>query len=152
MDVAYINPFIVSTVHTFKTMLSEDVTVGKPAVKALPFPTYDVSGIIGLSGDAQGSITMSFPKLTALKVVSKMMGMSIKVIGPELTDGIGEIANIVAGNAKQHLSNCNLSISLPNVVVGRSHVISAPSGSASIVVPFQSSLGDFAVEVTLKTK
>ena len=152
MDVAYINPFITSTVHTFKTMLAEEVTVGKPAAKLQPYPTYDVSGIIGLSGDAQGAIALSFPKITALKVISKMMGAAIKVVGPELTDGIGELANIVAGNAKQHFTNCNLSISLPNVVVGRGHIIAAPSGTPSIVIPFGCSLGDFAVEISLKTK
>jgi len=152
MNVAYINPFIMSTVTTFETMTKTRPTAGKPTVKTEPFPTYDVSGIIGLSGDAQGSIAISFPKLVALKIVSLMLGTEIKVVGPELTDGVGELANIISGNAKQHFENMNLSISLPNVVIGKDHMLGVQKGAPTIVVPFTSAIGSFSIEVTLKTK
>jgi chemotaxis protein CheX len=152
MNVAYVNPFVVSTIETFKTMLNIEVKPKSPVLKKEPFPMYDISGIIGLSGDAQGSISMSFPKILALKVVSALIGMDIKVVGAEVTDGIGEIANIVAGNAKQHLTQFNLSISLPNVVIGKNHKLMTMSGVPTIVVPFGSALGEFAMEITLKSK
>jgi chemotaxis protein CheX len=151
MDVAYINPFISSTVETFKTMLNLEVKAGQPQLRDVSKFSYDVSGIIGLSGEAQGSICMSFPKLLALRLVSKLLGTEIKIIGPEIADGIGEIANIVAGNAKQHLTQFNLSISLPKVVVGSGHYVASQQGIPTIVVPFNSSLGNFAVEISLKT-
>jgi chemotaxis protein CheX len=151
MDVAYINPFISSTVETFKTMMKIDVVPGKPFLKKSGEPTHDVSGIIGLSGNAQGAISLSFPKITALKSVSAMLGSEIKIMGPEITDGIGEIVNIIAGYAKQGLTKYNLTISLPNVIVGKDHSVSTPSGTPSIVVPFASSIGEFSMEVSLKT-
>jgi chemotaxis protein CheX len=151
MDVNYINPFIAATVNLFKTMLSIDIKPGKPHLKAVPHPTFDVSGIIGLSGSAQGSIGISFPKVLALKVVSKMLGQEVKVVGPDLTDGIGELANIVAGNAKQDLAQYQLSISLPNVIVGKDHLIAGQSGVPTIVVPFTCNIGEFVMEVSLKT-
>ena len=110
MDVSVVNPFISATVETFKTMLALDLETGVPALKQEATHTYDVSGVIGLSGEAQGVISLSFPKIMALKVVSKLLGMEIKVVGPDLTDGIGELANIVAGYAKQGLTDYNLSI------------------------------------------
>jgi chemotaxis protein CheX len=152
MDVSFVNPFIAATVNMFKTMMDLEVKAGAPRIKTEPFPTYDVSGIIGLSGEAQGTIALSFPKIMALKLVSQMLGAEIKVVGDELTDGIGELANIVAGNAKQGFTNCKLSISLPNVVIGKNHMLRAPSGLPSIVVPFTSKMGTFAMEVSLKTK
>ncbi len=133
-------------------MLSTDTIPGKPQVKSGNKPTHDISGIIGLSGEAQGAIAISFPKIVALKVVSAMLGSSIKIIGPEIVDGIGEIANIVAGRAKQGLSQYKLTISLPNVIVGQNHAISPPSGIRAIIVPFDSSLGNFVMEISLKTK
>ncbi|MBD3319967.1 MAG: chemotaxis protein CheX [Chitinivibrionales bacterium] len=151
MDVTYVNPFITSTIDTFKTMLNTEVKPGVPRAKKEPLPTYDISGIIGLSGDAQGSIAISFPKVMALKLVSTMMGMTIKVIGPDLTDGIGEIANIIAGNAKQHFNGLNLMISLPNVVIGRNHTLSTQKGVPTLVVPFGAPSGEFVMEVSLKT-
>jgi chemotaxis protein CheX len=152
MNVAYVNPFILSTIDCFKTMLNMDVKPGAPVVKKEPYPSYDISGIIGLSGDAQGAIAISFPKIMALKVVSALINNEIKVVGPELTDGIGEIANIIVGSAKQHLKDFTLSISLPNVVIGKNHILASGSGVSTLVVPFTCGLGNFAMEVSLKTK
>lgn len=152
MNVTYVNPFIRSTLDTFATMVGVKAVPGKPGVKTVPYPTYDISGIIGLSGDAQGSIAISFPKVMALRVVSKLLGVSIKIIGPEVVDGIGELANIVAGNAKKDLAGMDLSISLPNVVIGKDHIVGGGGGVAIITVPFGTELGDFAMEVSLKTR
>ena len=152
MDVSYVNPFITSTIDTFSMMVKTKPYPGKAKLKKEPYPTYDVSGIIGLSGDAQGCIAISFPKILALKVVSSLLETEIKVVGPELTDGIGELANIIAGNAKQHLNGMNLSISLPNVVLGKDHVLGAQKGIPVILIPFSSTMGNFSMEVALKTK
>ena len=151
MNVAYVNPFITSTINTFKTMLNLDVKPGSITVKKEPFPTYDISGIIGLSGDAQGSIAISFPKVMALKIVSTMVGSEIKVVGPELADGIGELANIITGSAKQHLTQYKLSISLPNVVIGKDHVLVSQRGVPTLIIPISCKPGVFALEVTLRT-
>ncbi len=152
MDVSFVNPFLKSTAETMNTMLGISVRTGSPELKKEAKHTYDVSGVIGLSGEAQGVISISFPKQVALKIVSKLLGTEIKIVGEELTDGIGEIANIIAGSAKQHLTNYKLSISLPNVVVGAGHKIQVPSGVPTVVVPLQTDIGSFAMEVALKTK
>jgi chemotaxis protein CheX len=151
MNVSYVNPFISATINTFKMMLQVDARPGSPVAKKEPYPSYDISGVIGLSGDAQGSIALSFPKIVALKVVSGMVGSEIKIVGPEMTDGIGELVNIIAGNAKKDLTSYHLSISLPNVIIGKDHVIMSPSGAPTIIVPFSSPLGQFSMEVCLKT-
>ena len=152
MDVAYANPFIVSTIETFKKMLNIEGKTGKLAVKAdNAHSTYDVSGIIGLSGEAQGAICLSFPKEVALKAVSALLGMEIKEMGPDVSDGIGELVNIVAGNAKQYLTKYSLSISLPKVIIGKELMLASTKDVPTLVVPFISSLGEFAIEISLKT-
>ncbi|MBD3318224.1 MAG: chemotaxis protein CheX [Chitinivibrionales bacterium] len=152
MNVNYVNPFIKSTIETFGTMLGESLKPGKPTAKKSPFPTYDVSGIIGLSGNAQGAISISFPKAVALKIASKMLGSPVKVVGFEMADAIGELVNIIAGRAKKDLIGYELSISLPNVVMGTDHVLNSISNCPTIVVPFRLSLGDMTMEVSLTTK
>lgn len=151
MDVAYVNPFIVSTIETFTKMLDCEAKPGKVMLKSNANFSYDVSGVIGLSGEAQGSICLSFPKLIALKVTSRLIGQEVKIVGDEVADCIGEIANIIAGNAKQHLVQFKLSISLPKVIIGKDHTIASLKGIPTIVVPFNSPIGDFAMEVSLKT-
>ncbi|MBD3419171.1 MAG: chemotaxis protein CheX [Chitinivibrionales bacterium] len=152
MDVSFVNPFLKATDDTFKTMLNVELAIGAPTLKKDAKHAFDVSGVIGLSGEAQGLISVSFPRDIAFKVVSTLIGAEVKEVGAELIDGIGEIANIIAGNAKQYLTEYNLSISLPNVVVGADHRIEVQSGIPTIIVPLSSPIGDFAMEVALKTK
>lgn len=151
MDVSFVNPFIRATSETFKTMLNIDLEIKNPELKNEAKHTYDVSGVIGLSGEAQGIISLSFPKELSLDIVSQLLGMEINTIGPDVTDGIGEIVNIVAGYAKQYLTEYKLSISLPNVVIGSGHTIAVPSGVPTIIVPLKFEKGEFAMEVALKT-
>jgi chemotaxis protein CheX len=131
-------------------MIMVDAKQGTPVIKKEPFPRYDISGIIGLSGGAQGSISLCFPMPSALATVSQMIGAPITEAGVDLADAVGEIANIIAGFAKRDLAGLNLSISLPNVIIS-SHVLSGLSGVPTIIVPFTSPLGPFAMEVSLKT-
>ncbi len=151
MDVSFVNPFITATVETFKTMLNCELKMQKPVLKMEALHQYDVSGVIALTGQAQGIIALSFPKVLALKYVSIMLGTEIKIVGDDLTDAIGELANIVAGYAKQYLTEFKLTISLPNVVIGKNHRIAVPKGVPTMVVPFSSTHGEFAMEVALKT-
>ncbi|MCL2219508.1 MAG: chemotaxis protein CheX [Chitinispirillia bacterium] len=151
MDVSYVNPFVVSTIETLQKMLNIEGKAGKLSLKDSSLHSYDVTGVIGLTGEAAGSICLSFPQEVAFKAVTALLGMPVTMMGDEVTDGIGELVNIVAGNAKQYLTKYNLSISLPKVVVGRNHSVASMSGVPTIVVPIVSSLGEFAMEISLKT-
>jgi chemotaxis protein CheX len=151
MDVSYVNPFVVSTIETLQKMLNIESKAGRLSLKDTSTHCFDVTGVIGLTGEAAGSICLSFPQDVAFKAVSALLGMQVTMMGDEITDGIGELVNIVAGNAKQYLTKYNLSISLPKVVVGRNHSIASMSGVPTIVVPILSSLGEFAMEISLKT-
>lgn len=152
MDVTYINPFISSTMATYSSMLFDTIKPIKPFLKKEPYPTYDISATIGLSGKAQGIIAVAYDMNTAVKTASGMLGgMDIKPNSADLTDAIGEIVNIIAGYAKKDLTQFNLEISLPSVISGEDHFICTPSRTSAIVVPFQSKYGQFAMEVALIT-
>ena len=152
MDVSYINSFIIATDNCFKKLMASEIHPEQPSLKRHPYPTYDISGVIGLSGEAQGSISLSFPRAVAEKFIKAMLGNPDTLDEDELADGIGEIANIVAGNAKKYLTKFNLSISLPNVIIGKKHTLAGQSGSPTIMVPFSSKHGGFVMEVSLKTR
>jgi chemotaxis protein CheX len=150
MKVEYINPFIKSTINTFHTMIGDTPKPGKPEIKKDPFPVFDISGVIGISGEAIGSVVLSYPKVVALKIASKFIQEDIKIVGKELADAIGEITNIIAGNAKQDLTQFKISISLPNVIIGTGHQIRTPGESPILIVPFVSAFGTFGLEVCIK--
>ncbi len=150
MDVSFINPFIKSTMSTYQQMIFDTIAPMKPYLKTEPYPTYDVSATIGLSGNAQGIIALAYDMDTAVKTASAMIGEAVAPESADLTDAMGEIVNIIAGFAKQDLTEYHLEISLPSVILG-DHFICTPSRTSALVVPFTSKYGKFAMEVALIT-
>ena len=52
----HINPFIIATVNTFAAMVHAEAKPGKISLATPQGARADVSGIIGLSGGARGSV------------------------------------------------------------------------------------------------
>ena len=68
---------------------------------------------------------------------------------PDFTDAIGELTNMVAGNAKKDFPGCSVSISLPSVIIGPGHSVSQSKACPFLVIPCETELGDFNVEVAI---
>ncbi len=147
----HINPFVVATLTTCQTMLGIEVSAGKLSLKTTDTTDSDVTGVMGLSGKLRGSIVMSFTWDGARSLVKKFLGMDSELSDAEICDGIGEIVNIVGGSAKVELNKMgmNMSVSIPNVIVGRGLTVMKNPAYPTFVVPFDSSIGQFTVEVCL---
>jgi chemotaxis protein CheX len=149
MDVKFINPFVNAITNVFETMVHTKVTIGKPMLKQADVVTAEVSGIIGLSGDVQGCVVLSFSGEVACKVASTFAGTELTLKSPDFSDAIGELANMVAGNAKKDFEGHHASISLPSVIIGPGHRVSQSRSSPFLIIPCQTALGNFTVEVAL---
>ena len=153
IDANLINPFLKSIHNVMETMLNVKPEQAAPFVKKDNLTNGDVSGIIGFTeSNCAGSIVISFPENTALKVFKLLTGESSNRIGTDVQDAIGEMANMVAGGAKSDFSKTGLSfhLSIPTVVVGRNHMLNHSGNLPVMVVPM--SLGDdkFTMEVAMK--
>ena len=149
MDVRFINPFIMAIKNVFSTMVRTEVTVGKPQVRTAELRSADVSGVIGLSGDATGAVVLSFPRVVACKVASMFAGAELTPEDEDFADAIGELANMIAGNAKKDFGGVAVTISLPSVIVGAGHQVSQLRASPQLVIPCQTPMGPFNVEVAM---
>ncbi len=152
MNVKYINPFIIATQSVFETFLQSPVTPGKPFLydKGTDTGSWDISGIIGLAGEIIGVVIISFPKILSLKLVSVFQKKEVKIMDDDVVDMVGEIVNIIAGNAKKGLEEHQIAISLPTVVRGPRHSFPGLSGTPIIAIPFHSDKGDFRLYVSMK--
>ncbi len=148
----WVNPFIIATTEVLNEIVGVKPTLSKPYVKQTDEPLFDISGIIGLTGEAIGSIAFSLPKQTALKIVSKFIGEEVLGLSADTRDAIGELTNIIAGRVKKifYEKKIHIKISIPNVIVGKEHTITTAKGIPTIVIPFECELGDFAIQVSLK--
>jgi chemotaxis protein CheX len=149
MKAEYINPFMTSLANAFDTMLNCPVHRGQLTFKSAETPVFEVSGVIGLSGKAVGTVVLSLSKEVAIKAASTMLMMEATELNSDVVDAVGELTNMVAGAAKAKLEELNLSISLPNVILGSGHEIHFPSNVTPISVPFTCEWGPLAIEVGL---
>ena len=149
MKVEYINPFIKSTLAVFDTMLACKLIRKKPFVKQGCNPEHEVSGIIGLSGKAKGIVVLSLSKEAALRATEALLGDPHTEINSDVTDAVGELTNIIAGGAKARLENLAMSVSLPTIIIGKSHSVEFPKKVTPICIPFDCEWGYVAVEVGL---
>ena len=149
MDVNLINPFLEATLHVLQTIAGIDAEKGKPYLKKDNIAIGDVSGIIGLAGDMNGIISVTFTEKCILHIVTGMFGDEVKELTEEIGDAVGEIANIISGQARQKLEaqGTNLQAAIPSVVIGKGHTISHLTKQPIIALPFSTKGGDFTVEI-----
>ena len=152
LNVDYINPFIEATVNTFQTMANVLPVREKVFLKGEGEEVYGVSGIIGLGGEATGAVVLNFPESVAIAAVAKFVGEDFGSITPGVVDGVGELTNIIAGDAKNRLmqKGYKFEIGLPKIVTGRNYITAQNKAVPCIVISFTSELGKFCLEVSLK--
>ncbi len=150
MDLKLIEPFMLSIQNVLMTMMQLPVSVGMPRLKHGFAAPRDVSGVIGMSGDVNGSVVLSFPIETAESVVMLFCGERLERDEAEFADAIGELANMVAGGAKANLGLRSVSIACPSVVVGPGHFIAQQKGMPCVVIPCMTDLGGFSIEIAIR--
>ncbi|MCS6970325.1 MAG: chemotaxis protein CheX [Planctomycetota bacterium] len=152
LNVDYINPFIEATVNTFTTMCNVTPSREKVFLKGEGEEVYGVSGIIGLGGEAVGAVVLNFPEQVAIAAVSKFVGEEYTSLNSAVVDGVGELTNIIAGDAKNRLiqKGYKFEIGLPKMVTGRNYITAQNKSVPCIVISFTSQIGKFCLEVSLR--
>ena len=127
---------------------------GKPYLKKGNQAKGDVSGIIGMTGSARGSLAISFSKASILKIVSNMLGENYNEINGEVRDAVGEITNMISGVARKKLEaqGLNVQAAIPTIISGENHAILHVLGGPSMIIPFETKAGPFYVDVCLNMK
>ena len=149
-NVEYINPFISATLQSLEVMALLRATRGAPFAKADTLARGDISGVIGLAGEATGSIAITFPTALAARIYSQMVGEEVSEITDEVKDAVGEVANMIAGGAKAALAQKGFTfrIAIPSIVVGTNHTITHKGRGPCLVVPFHVDEQTFWLEVS----
>jgi chemotaxis protein CheX len=147
-DADLAKPFVQATKHVLSTMAMLDPTPGKPFVKKSNLASGDVSAIVGLTGDKTGSISISFTKKCAVAIVKNMLGDDIQDIMQDAKDAVGEITNMISGQARAGLAQMGLAMqaSTPTIIFGDNHTVSHITSGPVIAIPFTTPNGDFTVE------
>ena len=148
MNVELAKPFINATISVLSTMAQVTPVPGKPYVKKNNVAQGDVSGLVGVTGEKTGSVSISFTKVCAITIVKNMLGDDIQDLLQDVKDAVGEITNMISGQARAGLAEMGIVLqgSTPTVIMGDNHSISHVTNAPIMAIPFSTPNGDFTIE------
>ncbi len=149
MSKSYYDSFFNATGDVFKLLLDLEVTrAGEHAADEELQNGVQIQ--IGVTGDLTGAITYRFPKQTTLEIVRIMSGMDFNELDAFVTSALGEVANIISGNAMTMLSEQQLTC---DILPPRVALDEAKAGHTAHVVEstlLQTAVGPLELEVALE--
>jgi len=153
VNAKYVNPFIEAGINVIKQIANIDVRRGHLSYKEKPEPSYGVSIIIGVFGYLVGQVVYSMKKEVAKHLVEKMLvGISPQEREILFIDTLGELANMITGNATAILSqkkDLMLKITTPAIATGDNLSISLIS-KPTIILGLYSQYGPIEISVALE--
>lgn len=147
-DVAIAKCFISATKDILGTMAFVSPKEGKPFVKSNCPQEGDISAVIGITGMRKGTISVSFERGAALEILRNMLGDDIHDEQTDMEDVVGELSNMISGQARALLDadGLNMQGSTPTIVTGDGHNIHHTASGPVIAIPFTLGGGTFTVE------
>lgn len=154
MKAEFLNPFLQATVNVLSTMAMLSPKPGKPQIKESDVAVGDITGIIGLTGHSEGSLAVSFSEACALKIVENMIGEKYTEMNEEVADAVGELTNMISGDARSQLQKLGFDFTsaIPTVVRGKDHTVRhVAQGGTTLMIPFSTDYGNFYIEATFSS-
>jgi chemotaxis protein CheX len=140
VDANLINPFLAATIEGLSVMAGLQPARVRLFLKTSTRMHGDYGGVIGMTNGVTGSCVLSFPDSLARRIVARMMSEpDPQSLAQELIlDGIGEMANLVAGGAKRTLAGGvhHFDISTPTLLFGSPIELYNPPETVSIAAEF----------------
>ena len=138
----------------FSTMLGVGDITHIPAQAELPDTCSStcLTAMVGMAGRYCGLVSVKLPMPLALSFTSLMLDMEVTEINGDVHDAMGEIANMIGGSFKQHLSKAgdDVRLSTPSVVSGSCFTVSTGSKTDDITIDLKSGTEMFAVSLTIE--
>jgi chemotaxis protein CheX len=152
INAEYVNPFLEAASAVFKSILGVDLRRGKLVIKESPSPGLDVAIIIGITGGVTGEVVYSMSYNMVYKIADILApGMSEDQIKQEYKDIVGELANMITGNAMNLFASTGkaIDITTPTVVEGKDFTITMIK-QTTLGINLYSPMGQLEMNIALK--
>ncbi len=150
MKEEYVNAFLSPAMLVWSKELNCALELAGAEAVSHQFTTDDITAVIGISGQLRGNVLYGFSQPTARSVVSRMIGQEVTEFDEMALSAIGEIANMITGNAATQLSNVGASCQIsPPVIIEPSGSRFTTVGGQQILVRFTSDLGPLNIRISL---
>jgi chemotaxis protein CheX len=146
------DPFVAAVCATLGEMVGVEAVVRSFFPKACDAPTEGFSAVLDLQCAVAGPLLLSFPAPTASALAARILaGVTGEIDDGLIRDCVGEIANVVAGQAKAMLSGTayQFTFAIPNVLVDGVPELLSDQEPDCLGISFDSELGDFTLRLYL---
>jgi chemotaxis protein CheX len=94
----------------------------------------NITSMVGLAGKLCGVMTVRCDGRSAALMASKMLGVEVDQVGNDLSDALGEVCNMVAGNFKSKISGLaeGCMLSPPTVITGSDYCMQSMTDSPAV--------------------
>jgi len=152
INAEYVNPFLEAAGVVFKSVLNVELRRGKLVIKESPAPSMDISIMIGITGGVTGEVVYSMPFNMVYKIAEILApGLSPEQIKFEYKDIVGELANMITGNAMNLFASTGKTIDMttPTVVEGKEVTITMIK-QTTLGINLYSPMGQLEMNIALK--
>jgi chemotaxis protein CheX len=152
INAEYVNPFLEAASAVFKSILNVDLRRGKLIIKESPLPSLEVAIIIGITGGVTGEVIYSMSYNMVYKIADILApGLSEEQIKQEYKDIVGELANMITGNAMNLFASSgkNIDMTTPTVVEGKDFTITMIK-QTTLGINLYSPMGQLEMNIALK--
>ena len=152
MRAEYIRPFVTAAVEVLRMEFGvERVERGELSLETSYYTTEEVTALIGLAGEIEGTAMYGTSRSTVRRMVEAVTGTLPPIFDEISESAFAEFGNVVSGRASMlfEQQGWRCTISPPTVIIGRGTIISN-AGIQRLIVPLHTSLGDMHLAVALR--
>lgn len=135
MNAEHINPFLVSATRILKDMCFIDTKIGKPFLTECQFEQDSVIIVIGVTGEMRGQVLIEMRLQVACDIASKMCMMPVTQMDEISKSAIGELGNMIMGNAATIFSTKGIGIDITPPVLAMGSMSISNFQSKNICIP-----------------
>lgn len=139
IDIKYINPFLKSTIVILEMIGKPGGTVGKPSLGDPVFEGQTYLIQVGVTGGMRGQVIVALDEASAKMIASTMMmGMPVETLDEMACSALGELGNMIMGNAATLFSNEGIvfDITPPLSMFGKSMKLQADVTAIKVPIMF----------------
>lgn len=144
---------IAATKKLFLTTFKTNVEAGEPyLIDTDSEGLWDISGVISVTGAYSGLIAIRFKKSLseAMLHAAQLSNLKSDFNDRLINDMIGELCNIITGNAFSNTGIGDIFLSIPVTIEGRNHIISWSRDPRITIIPLKVGVENFVIETELK--
>ena len=138
-------------VEIFTTMVGGGVTFSGKTDTMTQFKD-SVSAMVGFAGGYNGMISINASREQSLRFTSQMLGMGVDECEDEVSDALGELANMIGGSFKHHFvkDGHEVRLSTPSVIYGQDYQMTVCSIPDTLTLLFETANDPFTVSLYLE--